>query len=166
MNPDFFPKLFKICCLMNLQHMTLSHTYVMFQTSQYISTTWIWFIWFGVCLFWKGKCTKRPMSTFGCTFSAFFGFWVFFLWSPLGNYEKKSCVSSDLSARFKRPRKNKLMLRVSLKLLKKAHIQLQVIGMSRPSRSELRWFPVKEITIMYLGIATWPDSAWTHAPSV
>ena len=68
--------------------------------------------------FLKGKCTKRPMSTFGCTFSAFFGFWVFFLWSPLGNYEKKSCVSSDLSARFKRPQKNKLMLRVSLKLLK------------------------------------------------
>ena len=41
---------------------------------------------------WKGKCTKRPMSTFGCTFSAFFGFWVFFLWSPLGSYEKKSCL--------------------------------------------------------------------------
>ena len=58
------------------------------------------------------------MSTFGCTFFAFFGVWVFFLWSPIGNYEKKSCVSSDLSARFKRPRKNKLMLRVSLKLLK------------------------------------------------
>ena len=39
--------------------------------------------------FWKGKCTKRPISTFGCTFSAFFGFWVSFLWSFLGNYEKK-----------------------------------------------------------------------------
>ena len=34
----------------------------------------------------KGKCTKRLMSSFGCTF---FGFWVYFLWSPLGNYEKK-----------------------------------------------------------------------------
>ena len=47
---------------------------------------------FRTFFFLKGKCTKRPMSTFGCTFSAFFGFWVFFLWSPLGSYEKKSCL--------------------------------------------------------------------------
>ena len=51
-------------------------------------------------------------------FFCFFWSLSFYLWSPLGNYEKKSCFSSDLSARFKRPRKNKLMLRVSLKLLK------------------------------------------------
>ena len=65
--------------------------------------------------FWKGKCIKRPISTFVCTFSAFFGFWVFFLWSPLGNYEKKSSVSSDLNVSFKRPWKKKHLLGVSLK---------------------------------------------------
>jgi hypothetical protein len=36
-----------------------------------------------------GKCTKRPISTFGCTFSAFFGFWVFSFGPPLETMKKK-----------------------------------------------------------------------------
>ena len=36
-----------------------------------ISALIVWIICFWVCLFWKGKCTKRPMSTFGCRFFNF-----------------------------------------------------------------------------------------------
>ena len=45
------------------------------------------------------------------------GFSTFFVWSPLGSYEKKSSVSSDLNISFKRPRKKKHLLRVSLKMV-------------------------------------------------
>ena len=66
--------------------------------AQSIWTQLIWALFFLICAYlwgisqWKGKCTKRPMSSFGCTIFAFFGFWVFSLWYPLGNYEKKSCL--------------------------------------------------------------------------
>ena len=45
---------------------------------------------FGCDLFFlKGEMHKKAYDLIWLHFSAFFGFWVFFLWSPLENYEKK-----------------------------------------------------------------------------